>query len=122
MIGLRKDITKNLIVGFMISIMAMLFVNQILNMHTHVLPDGEVITHSHPYSKSGKNGTFPGHNHTNCEYHILSHVYLLFLALIIGIVRSFTSIGRLQFAEHIYFVRNIFSSQVKGRAPPVLLF
>ncbi len=120
--GLQRDILKNILVGVMMSIMAMLIVNQVLYVHTHILPDGEVITHSHPFSRSGGNGSNPGHHHCNCEYHILANVYLLYFALLTGLIKFFTSIGIVLFSDHIFSLRNILCSHVKGRAPPDSFF
>ncbi len=54
-------------------------VSNTIFIHTHILPDGRVIEHAHPYKSTGKNSdSQPNHHHTSQEFFLLSHIYHLF--------------------------------------------
>ena len=38
-------------IGLLILVMGCLLVNQAIYTHTHVLPDGSLVSHAHPFSK-----------------------------------------------------------------------
>lgn len=61
MVELRKNI--NVLAILLIPVYLLVMGNSILNRHTHVLPNGVVITHSHPFTDS-KTGLPVKHNHT----------------------------------------------------------
>jgi hypothetical protein len=56
----------------MVCLLAMIWLNNILFLHMHVLSDKTVIIHAHPFSKSDKNK--PDHNHTEQEYFLLEKI------------------------------------------------
>jgi hypothetical protein len=61
MVELRKNI--NYLTILLIPVYLLVMGNSILNRHTHVLPNGVVITHSHPFTDS-KTGLPVKHNHS----------------------------------------------------------
>ncbi len=61
MVELRKNI--NVLAILLIPLYLLVMGNSILNRHTHVMPNGVVITHSHPFTDS-KTGLPVKHNHT----------------------------------------------------------
>ena len=70
-----------------------LFTNAAINTHTHIINNGIIISHAHPYDKSGSNpDQFPGHNHTKSELFLLdlfSHpLILLTFATVIFILSN----------------------------------
>lgn len=54
--------------------------------HSHILSDGSVVTHAHPFNKSSDNSPFKRHNHASFEYYILDNANLLFAASIISLL------------------------------------
>lgn len=62
MVNLRKNI--NVLAILLIPVYLLVMGNSILNRHTHVLPNGVVITHSHPFTDS-KTGLPVKHNHSS---------------------------------------------------------
>ena len=65
------------IIGFIVS-------NNVLFVHTHILSDGTLISHAHPYKKANEQNTpVSSHQHTQFEYLVISHfsVFAPLLAL-----------------------------------------
>jgi len=64
--------------------------NYFSNRHYHILPDGEVIAHSHPHQAPEKSGSFPGsaHHHTKKQFNLLDYTSVLafFAILLTGLV------------------------------------
>ena len=60
-----------LIIGFHIF-------NNIAWQHMHVLSDGTLVTHAHPYNKSADNAPAKQHHHTATEMLILENLEILF--------------------------------------------
>ncbi len=48
--------------------------NNFINRHYHILSNGVVISHSHPYSSSCEPGPIQGHEHSDFEHLILAQV------------------------------------------------
>jgi len=55
--------------------------NQIACQHSHILPDGTVITHSHPYNKSDDTEPLKKHHHSNLELFVIGQSTLLLQVL-----------------------------------------
>jgi hypothetical protein len=56
----------------MVCLFAIIWLNNIMFLHMHVLSDKTVIIHAHPFSKSDKNK--PDHSHTEQEFFLLEKV------------------------------------------------
>lgn len=101
-------------------------VNNTIFIHTHILPDGRVIEHAHPFKAAGKNSdSQPNHHHTSPEflllfhiYHFFGNVYPLFIVILFlnGICRKFFLIKR-----EVWYSPN-YKKVNPSRAPPLLLF
>jgi len=100
-----------------------ILVNDAVFVHTHILPDGRVIEHAHPYhSTSSSSDPQPNHHHTSQEFLLLSYIYHFFssaypLLIVIlffnGILCNYFSIElKTSFSD---CCKNVQSS----RAPPV---
>ena len=61
MVKLRRNI--HILAVLLIPVYLLVMGNSILNRHTHVLPNGMMITHSHPFTDA-KTGLPVKHNHT----------------------------------------------------------
>ncbi len=100
-------------------------VNNTIFIHTHILADGRVIEHAHPFKSDGKNSdSQPNHHHTSQEFLLLSHIYHFFgsfyplfivIFLFNGICRKFFLIER----EVSYSPNH--KKVNSSRAPPQLL-
>ena len=103
----------------MIGIIALMIANRSIYLHTHMLPTGILVTHSHPYDKSTDSGPYKTHHHTNAEFLFLENLDILFLsvfvALIAGVIYTVAeySCKAYSFFSFLYFHAN------QGRAPPI---
>ncbi|MCD4791612.1 MAG: hypothetical protein K8R54_00135 [Bacteroidales bacterium] len=62
-----RHISHYLFIG-LIPFILLMFVNASVNKHSHKLPNGEIIVHSHPFQSSGTEAPTSGHNHSEEEY------------------------------------------------------
>ncbi|HSV76740.1 MAG TPA: hypothetical protein VLH37_06885 [Bacteroidales bacterium] len=79
-----------------------LFYNQAANWHFHLLGNGTIIEHAHPFNDENRSESpFPNHTHTAMEYNFLAQfsnvlvllVFALFLLLLLsrGFISYFSS-------------------------------
>lgn len=109
---------KKAISYLMIVLIAMLIANRAIYVHSHVLSDGTVITHAHPFSKNTSNDSSPKHRHSSYEFFVLHQLQILFSVLGILCV-----IVQLYFVKHFYDESIYFKSIIKHnivslRGPP----
>jgi len=109
---------KQLSVGLMILIMGIILVNRAVYTHVHVLPDGSMIAHAHPFSKNSENNKNNSHQHSNLDIFLLDMMNVLILSTIIACILK-------RFAQSAQFSppteEQIFPSLIPvspGRAPP----
>jgi hypothetical protein len=62
----KKAFTKNIAFA-MITITLLIISNNIFFLHTHVLDDGSIVFHAHPFKK-GDNDNGENHHHSTYEY------------------------------------------------------
>lgn len=101
----------------LILITGLIILNKASFTHTHILADGTVITHAHPFEKSA---TDPegSHEHTNWEYAFLHNLDALIPLIMLGLTALFL------FREKKFYTQNdtTFTTAVvrvpSGRAPP----
>jgi len=87
-----KKLTSILLI---VSLVFVLF-NNTFFLHTHILPDGRVIEHGHPFN-SHEDPDHPFHKHESKEFlfldkilHLFSHSLLTFVSLIFYIGKPFS--------------------------------
>lgn len=122
---LKKNIISRVLILAMIPVAILLFQNHLSNWHYHVLNNGIVIKHSHPYNKAENPGNpLSNHKHSEFEHFILAQ--LAGLALLI----AFASLAMV-FVFGIYavlwlsgfrfpFLRQLYLSLQPLRAPPAV--
>jgi len=79
--GKFDEVMKRLAAGLMIAIMSILMVNRALYVHIHVLPDGSVVSHAHPFSKNTDTSNGKTHQHTSLEFFLLDQLEVLTLGI-----------------------------------------
>ena len=115
--GLNKTI-KGLTLAAMILIMAALLINNAVYTHIHVMPDGTMHTHAHPFSKTADSGKGQSHHHTNLEFFIFQGLDLLIITtMMVGILLIFSENGEKHWYVQKQFCTNLFPVN-RGRAPP----
>lgn len=61
--------------------MSVMTANNVVYLHIHILSDGQIIQHAHPFSKSEKSNSGTQHQHSKLEVIMLKHLLLLALML-----------------------------------------
>jgi len=129
----NKTIFKNITLLYL-AVFAIYVFSQFLNYHTHILPDGKLITHSHFVHKhsgadskpdsNGRSNSSNQHTHTKFEFSLISlltyaNFVLLLLFLTIKLFEKSLKFGKVvvefygsQFIHLLYQLR----------APPVVSF
>lgn len=103
--------------------MLWLFLNSTLNRHIHVLADGYIITHSHPFKKS-QDGTSPLENHKHSKQELL--LLALFCEIVFYVLTFLFLKPRMQKRPQVRTIRQFRPLPVKElyyvhhyHAPPV---
>lgn len=102
----------------------LLYHNQAVNWHFHLLKDGSVVKHAHPYSNDNTASTpFQKHHHGDFELFVLSQlsqiVTLLVVALLIaGLIQQNRTFK--QPLAQVVFVQTACQSSLTLRGPPVV--
>ena len=93
-------------------------VNRAFYIHIHVLPNGSVHSHAHPFSKSHNSSGGTGHQHSSLDFFLLDQLDILaFLACALFTLKAFT--GVIPFGSRI--IERLLPALVPlspGRAPP----
>lgn len=101
-----------------IAVVAMLAVNDIVFLHAHELPNGEIIIHAHPYNKSGDSGPLKNHHHSTSEYLDIQNIHLFFpfFVLSLPVIVSHCFSNQSFFLQHVF--PQVCLSRETGRSPP----
>jgi len=101
-------------------LISMLIANKVVFMHQHILPNGKIIFHAHPYHKSNTEEPGKTHSHSEVEFLFIENLELLFLFVFNGILV-------ITIRALIFFILESGNSLIEkyinffqGRAPPVL--
>ncbi|MBN2350639.1 MAG: hypothetical protein JXJ22_17515 [Bacteroidales bacterium] len=62
----------------LVSIMVIMVANQAVFTHSHVLSNGQVISHAHPYDKNNDTKPFKSHHHSKSEILFFENLKTLF--------------------------------------------
>jgi hypothetical protein len=112
---------KKVISYFIIVLMVMLIANRAIYVHSHVLSNGIVVPHAHPYSKDQSNDSPPNHQHSSYEFLVLHQLLILFTVLGIScLIVQLYSVTHF-YDESIYSRFIVSASIVSLRGPPILI-
>ena len=114
-----KNITIKVLSLLMIAIMSVMVINKGLYIHSHILNDGTIVFHAHPFNKSTDSNPIKTHHHTSNQLVSITHIQLLFILAIILFsidlvvikLKSFLPVFRKYEYDFILFPQ--------GRAPPL---
>lgn len=114
------EIIKRSFAWLLIISMGMLIANKAVFFHEHIMPDGTVIAHAHPYDKSADPEPYKTHHHSKTELFSFCQADKLFILGIV-ILAIFSAPAR---PILLVFIQKAFTpvaiSGHNGRAPPVL--
>jgi hypothetical protein len=119
--NIKKYFNKTLAI-IAIGLTFMLLANHTINMHMHVLDNGSVVTHAHPYDKTSDNELPKEHKHSSEELLFFSTLSLLFtgLLLIIGFKIEELKLYRFLYRNLTYSIT--IPNLNSGRSPPLCIF
>ena len=104
---------------FLIAVMGMLTLNQSANLHTHILNDGTIVTHAHPYQKANDTEPVTSHSHSMKEYTFIHQLNILFSVVFIALAILLFPICHRNITERYFHKEKCDSRLILGRAPPV---
>ncbi|MCK5339013.1 MAG: hypothetical protein KAJ50_09380 [Bacteroidales bacterium] len=114
------EIIKRSFAWLLIISMGMLIANKAVFFHEHIMPDGTVIAHAHPYDKSADPEPYKTHHHSETELFAFCQADKLFILGIV-ILAIFSAPAR---PILLVFIQKAFTpvaiSWHNDRAPPVL--
>jgi hypothetical protein len=94
--------------------MSIMIANNVAFLHTHVLSDGQIVQHAHPFSKNKAENQNPGHSHNALEILVLNQLSILVLFVAsVGLIIS-------RFSTQVNYVARIFHVCVESHAIPAL--
>lgn len=117
--GKAHILWKKLTTALLIVIMGCLLINQALYTHTHVRPDGSIVSHAHPFNKSQESKQGRSHQHSTLEFFLLQNLNLLFLIALVSLVLSKP---KREFIKIQTITRDFIPALIipsPGRAPPL---
>ncbi len=114
----KKEVIR-LVAMLLITLYAIQVFNYSFYLHTHMLDQGKLITHAHPYNKNTDEGPVKEHKHTWNQILILETLDfifpLVFLVLaLIGIERGYVYLW-----DQMMEIRPACITLHRGRAPPI---
>ncbi|MBE9517401.1 MAG: hypothetical protein IMY68_02490 [Bacteroidetes bacterium] len=84
--GKAHILYKRITLAMIILVMGCLLVNQALYTHTHVMPDGSIVSHAHPFSKNAGCNKNTTHQHSSAELFLLYLLNVLILCALAAFV------------------------------------
>jgi len=115
----HREQLKWITAGIMVALMALLLMNNSAYLHVHVMHDGSLMSHAHPFDKQGDSKPGQAHQHKQLECQMLQDLQLLFLFCLssLGLLMVFCPIARMHAAEE--QLQHVQLIPFQGRAPPV---
>ncbi len=116
---LSLKIGRKFFAFLLIGLVLLLVANKTFYTHSHLLDDGTIVTHAHPYDKGADKAPFKSHQHSSIEFTCFS--FFSFLPFIGGIDSLSTFIqSKITLATPLGIDNYHFTYQqsVTGRAPP----
>ncbi|MEN8157866.1 MAG: hypothetical protein ABFS10_13025 [Bacteroidota bacterium] len=112
------SILKRYAVVLVICVMGVMVANKAVYIHIHVMDNGTVITHAHPFNKSQESEQGKSHQHSNLEFFLFQSLQILFTWIAVSV--ALINISKK--TEKRYFTRGHLTPALipvkPGRAPP----
>lgn len=114
--------TKRAIAYLILGLMCLLIINKAVFLHSHVLADGTVISHAHPYQSTDDSKPFQSHHHTKAAFFLFNNIELFFNSFPFGLIFFITNSRTKVFVSGFTQIAQEYFSSTRNRAPPVLFF
>ena len=103
----------------MSSIVMLISFNNIRYTHNHALDNGSIVTHAHPFDRTGDSSPVKKHDHNRLEMVLISSISILVLLAIIVIVAGNPASVAAFFTPTLTIITGI-SPHTTGRSPPLV--
>lgn len=114
-----KNTTLKLVTLLMIGVMGVFIANKAVFLHVHILNDGRIIEHAHPYDTSSDSEPYKSHQHTKAELLFFQNLELLFtVVFLILVLIAFVEKTKFSFSPPTKHTLGCLILH-KGRAPPI---
>ncbi|MGC9352291.1 MAG: hypothetical protein ACP5D9_00540 [Mariniphaga sp.] len=100
--------------------MVLVIANRIVFTHSHILDNGEVISHAHPYDKTNDSEPFKSHHHTQAELFFFQNIEIFFPFVFILLKLIYLPPKEKYFIFSVKKVHPVNLTYQNVRAPPVL--
>ena len=110
------------LIAAIIPLVLMLFINSSVNKHQHILANGQVITHAHPYQLLHSETSGQTHKHSKEElafFALISNPLTLVLFIFAGIIAFLQSINNKLEIYNFEFNFSDYFFALKNKAPPL---
>ncbi len=87
--------------------------------HAHILSDGTVISHAHPYNKTNDQAPVKNHHHNQSEYCFALNIEILFLCFFSSLILVLLAKETFHYRFLSSNVHSFYHHKLRGRAPPL---
>jgi amino acid transporter len=117
----RHSVTHSVLSALLLLVFLLLIYNKAVYTHVHLLADGTIVTHAHPYQKSDTSGPVTDHSHTKNTLFLLSPCQLLFCLIAVFILAVYQISYAYPEATDLAFHPVENDHRLKNKSPPFIL-
>jgi hypothetical protein len=82
----KYSIAESILTALLLLTFLFQIYNKAVYTHVHLLPDGTIVTHAHPYQKEDTSNPVTDHSHTKNTLYLLSQFQVLFCLIAVFIL------------------------------------
>ncbi len=109
-------------IAAIIPLVLMLFINSSVNKHQHILANGQIIVHAHPYQLLHSETSGQNHKHSNEElafFALISNPLTLVLFIFAALIAFLQSFNKKSEIYNFQFNFSDYFFALKNKAPPL---
>jgi len=111
--------TLKTIITFLLCVVVIFqVINKAVFTHTHLLDDGTMVTHAHPYDKHSDSSPYKHHHHSKFEITFFLLADLLFFVSLGTFTLRLFSKNRILYKKHQQTYISCYTFFLQGRSPP----
>lgn len=115
-----KNIIKRIVAIALLIIVLAISINNSLFIHSHILPDGEVVQHAHPYNTSeNPESPYETHHHSSFEILLLNNLFSFLWIIIAAVFIVFNKHVQIISINKLFFRKTNTYSFSLSRGPPI---